>query len=105
MTGQQPGITTVTDRLGRVLTVRPLGPLDRLRVFEAAGAELSRNDRWLGMALLACTATAIDGIPYPFPNNKSGIEAMVQRLGDAGHAALARALVPEPAADLAMAGN
>jgi len=105
MTAMQPDTKTVTDRLGRVLTVRPLGPLDRLRVFEAAGAELSRNDRWLGLALLACSATAIDGIPYPFPNNKAGIEAMVQRLGDAGHAALVRGLAPEPALDVAMAGN
>lgn len=96
---------TVTDRLGRVLSFRRLGPLDRLRLFEAAGAELSRNDRWLGVALLACSATAIDGVPYPFPNNKSTIEAMVQRLGDTGHQALARALAPEPAADLATAGN
>ena len=105
MTIQQPIVTTLTDRLGRVLTVRPLGPLDRLRVFEAAGADLSRNDRWLGVALLACSAIAIDGIPYPFPNNKATIEAMVQRLGDAGHAAIARALTLEPAADLATAGN
>jgi len=105
MTVQLPNVTTVTDLLGRVLTVRPLGPLERLRVFEAAGAELSRNDRWLGVALLACSATAIDGVPYPFPNNKPTIEAMVQRLGDAGHEALARALAPEPAADMATAGN
>jgi hypothetical protein len=96
---------TVTDHLGRILSFRRLGPLDRLRLFEAAGAELSRNDRWLGVALLASSATAIDGVPYPFPNNKSAIEAMVQRLGDAGHQALARALAPEPPADRATAGN
>jgi len=101
----QNGGATVTDQLGRVLTVRRLGPLDRLRVFEAAGADLSRNDRWLGVALLACSATVIDGVPYPFPNSKSAIEAMVQRLGDVGQAALARALAPEPAADLVTAGN
>ena len=102
---QQNSIITVTDHLGRILTVRRLGPLDRLRVFEAAGPDLSRNDRWLGVALLACSATAIDGVPYPFPNTKSAIEAMVQRLGDIGQAALSRALAPEPAADLVTAGN
>ncbi len=105
MTNAPQPAATVTDQLGRVVNFRRLGPLDRLRVFEAAGAELSRNDRWLGVALLACSATAIDGVPYPFPNNKSAIEAMVQRLGDAGHQALVRALAPEPAADQAMAGN
>ncbi len=101
----QNSLTTVTDQLGRILSVRRLGPLDRLRVFEAAGPDLSRNDRWLGVALLACSATAIDGVPYPFPNSKSTIEAMVQRLGDIGQTALARALAPEPAADLVTAGN
>lgn len=101
----QNSVTTVTDHLGRILTLRRLGPLDRLRVFEAAGPDLSRNDRWLGVALLACSATAIDGVPYPFPNSKLAIEAMVQRLGDIGQAALARALAPEPVADQVTAGN
>jgi hypothetical protein len=35
----------VTDAKGRVLGLRRLSVLDRLRLFEAAGAELARNDR------------------------------------------------------------
>ena len=60
---------------------------------------------WLGMAVLACSVTAIDQVPWPMPASKQGIEAMVQRLGDDGIAAISEALAPEPGADVAMAGN
>ena len=95
----------VLDGQGRRLTLRQLGALDKLRLFEAAGAELSRNDRWLGMAVLACSVTAIDGVPWPMPASKQGVEAMVQRLGDEGIAAVSQALAPEAGADAATAGN
>ncbi len=95
----------VIDARGRVLLLRRLTVLDRLRLFEAAGAELSRNDRWLGLAILAASVAAIDGVPVPIPASKAGIEAAVQRLDEAGLAAVAAGLVPEPAFDRAMAGN
>lgn len=95
----------VRDAEGRVLALRRLSALDKLRLFEAAGPELSRNDRWLGMAVLACSVTAIDDVPWPMPASKQGVEAMVQRLGDAGIAAVSEALAPEAEADPALAGN
>ena len=95
----------IVDSLGRTLSLRRLGPLDRLRLFEAAGADLSRNDRWLGMAALACSVSAIDGVPDPFPNTKHAVEAMVQRLGTAGTSAAADFIAAETPADLALAGN
>lgn len=95
----------VRDAQGRVLALRRLSALDKLRLFEAAGPELSRNDRWLGMAVLACSVTAIDDVPWPMPASKQGVEAMVQRLGDDGIAAISEALTPEQGADAAMAGN
>ena len=95
----------VRDAEGRRLTLRRLGALDRLRLLEAAGAELSRNDRWLGMAVLACSVAAIDDLPWPMPASKQGVEAMVERLGDAGIAAVSRAIAPEAGADAAIAGN
>lgn len=94
-----------TDADGRVLGLRRPGVLERLRLFEAAGPDLSRNDRWLGLAVLAASVTSIDGVPVPFPGTKYAIEAAVQRLGDAGIAAAAAALVPESGVDRAMAGN
>ena len=95
----------VIDARGRVLQLRKLSVLDRLRLFEAAGAELSRNDRWLGLAVLAASVGAIDGVPVPLPASKAGIEASVQRLDEAGLAAVAAGLQPEPAFDRALAGN
>jgi hypothetical protein len=96
----------VRDAAGRRIALRRLGALDKLRLFEAAGPVLSGNDRWLGMAVLACSVTAIDDVPWPMPVNKQGIEAMVQRLGDDGIAAVSAALAPDDdAADPAMAGN
>jgi hypothetical protein len=100
---------TITDDGGRRLMIRRLNALDRLRLFKAAGPLLSQNQPWLGMALIACSVTAIDDVPIPPPVNESQIEAMIGRLGDAGVAVIARALqqVPEPpAAELvANAGN
>ena len=98
-------LAEAVDGLGRTLSLRRLGPLDRLRLFEAAGAELSRNDRWLGMAALACSVSAIDGVPYPFPTTKQAVEAMVQRLGSAGTSAVADVVAADSPADPALAGN
>lgn len=103
------GIETILDADGRRLTIRRMTALDRLRLFKAAGPLLSQNQPWLGMALIACSVTAIDDVPVPPPSNELQIEAMVSRLGDAGVAAVAHAL--EPSADedatqlVANAGN
>lgn len=97
---------TVRDAQGRRIVLRRLGALDKLRLFEAAGPVLSGNDRWLGMAVLACSVTAIDDVPWPMPANKQGVEAMVQRLGDDGITAVSQALAPADAdADADAAGN
>jgi hypothetical protein len=99
----------VTDSFGRRLNLRRLTALDRLRLFKAAGSMLSHNDRWLGMAMLAVSVAAIDGIPIPQPGTEQQIEALVHRLGDAGIAAVAAALdpatAPRSAETLANAGN
>ena len=95
----------VVDSRGRLLMLRRLSVLDRLRLFEAAGAELSRNDRWLGLAVLAASVAAIDGVPVPMPASKAGLEAAVQRLDEAGLAAVAAGLAPEKKLDRALAGN
>ena len=86
---------TVTDNDGRRLGLRTLNALDKLRLFKAAGPALSRNEPWLGMALLACSVSDIDDVPVPMPADERGVEALVQRLGDAGLAAVAGALRPE----------
>lgn len=98
-------VLQANDAQGRVISLKHLGALDKLRLFEAAGPELARNDRWLGMAVLACSVTAIDAVPYPHPTSKAAIESMVQRLGDAGIAAVGGALQALPGVNKALAGN
>lgn len=89
-----PPDIAVIDNQGRRLTIRRLTALDRLRLFKAAGSMLAHNDRWLGMAMLAVSVSAIDDIPVPQPGTEQQVEALVHRLGDAGIAAVASALEP-----------
>ena len=100
---------TVSDRLGRRLTLRRMTSLDKLRLFKAAGPVLAQNQPWLGMAMLACSVAEIDNVPIPPPTNEQQIESMVARLGDLGIAAVAESLngqleVAQPDA-VAAAGN
>lgn len=88
---------SVIDASGRRIALRHLTALDKLRLFKAAGPTLSQNQPWLGMAVLACSVSAIDNVPVPTPANEQQIEAMVARLGDAGIAAIAETLSPDPA--------
>lgn len=102
---------TVTDSEGRRLTVRQLTALDKLRIFKAAGPVLSENQPWLGMAVLACSVSAVNDIPVPMPSNEQQIEGLVARLGDHGLAAVSAASVfaePElsnPSLDTQSLGN
>ena len=86
------GAIVTRDDAGRELSLRRPDALDRLRLFKALGAELSLNAPYLGMALLACAVTAIDGVPVPAPGTESQLEALVRRLGDGGINAVADAL-------------
>jgi len=81
-----------TDSLGRTLTIRRINALDRLRLLKAAGPELSQNDAWLNMAVLAFSVTEVNGTPRVTPVNERQIEAIVSELGDSGLQAIADAL-------------
>jgi|ERR1700678_1714724 hypothetical protein len=90
-------LETVSDDLGRRLTVRRLTALDRLRLFKAVGAELAQNLPYFGMAALAASVIEIDCVPVPPPMTEAQLEGLVQRLGDEGIEAVARAFeVSEP---------
>ncbi len=103
------GCEMVNDTEGRRIAVRQLTALDKLRIFKAAGSVLAHNQPWLGMAVLACSVTAIDDIPVPMPSNEQQIEGLVARLGDPGIAAVASSSffseASEGGADLDIAGN
>ena len=61
-------------------------------MFKAVGPSLSQNSPYLGMAMLACSVTAIDSVPVPAPITEAQVEALVAKLGDTGIAAVAEGL-------------
>ena len=98
--------SVAVDAQGRRLSLRRLGALDKLRLFKAAGPVLAQNQPWLGMAVLACSVTAIDDVPVPAPVTEAQIEALVSRLGDDGIAAVGAAMAGALAPlDVAVAKN
>lgn len=92
-------VIDTVDAEGRVLSVRPPHALDQLRLFKAVGPLLAQNQPYLGMALVACAVTAIDGVPVPCPSSELQIESLVMRLGDAGLKAAGAVLDPAPGPD------
>jgi hypothetical protein len=96
----------VTDKAGRRIMIRKVGVLETLRLYKALGPELSDNGAYVGVALIAVAAAAIDELPVPFPASEVALEALLDLLGDDGMAALIGAVTP-PAMNvvLADAGN
>lgn len=88
-------VKTVTDSKGRKLTFRRLGALDRARIFKAAGPVNAQNAPYIGMAMIACSCTDVDGIPIPFPGKESEIDAAIARLDDPGMNAIAEEFAKE----------
>src|SRR5271166_5418216 len=86
---------TVVDTKGRRISLRRLTALDTLRLFKAAGPVLAQNEPWLSMAGLAFSVLEIDGIPVPTPATEAQIESLIDRLGDAGLAAIADTIKDE----------
>lgn len=88
-----PGVEQITDDRGRILTVRTIGPRDRMRLFKAIGPVNSRNDPYVGTATLAYSVSEIDGEPVPIPATEIAVEALVDRLGDDGINAVAKVMM------------
>jgi hypothetical protein len=84
-----------TDSFGRKLLYRRLGALDRAKLFKAIGGINAQNAPYLGMAMLACSCTEVDGVPLPFPSRESDVDAAIARLDDEGLEAIATALVTD----------
>ncbi len=97
--------TWVHDANGRELVLRRMTALDRLRLFKAVGPTLAQNTPYLGMAMLAASVCAIDGVPVPPPVTEGQLEALVSRLGDTGIAAAAAGLAEAAAPALGSAGQ
>lgn len=83
----------VIDSRARVLVVKKISPLERMRLFRVAGAELSANQQWIGMAAIAVSVISIDGDAVGAAGTTRQIEALVDMLGDEGLEAAAQAYV------------
>lgn len=86
----------VFDELGRRLRVRYISGRDRMLLFKALGPELVKNEYYLGYATLAWAVVELDNMSGEDPRvppmlKASEIEFMVDRLGDAGLAAVGKA--------------
>jgi hypothetical protein len=78
------GSVETTDAQGRKITIRKLGALERMDLFELLGPALSDNTQYVGNAMSAVCVTSIDGIPVASPTNKKALRRLVEQLGDDG---------------------
>lgn len=95
----------VTDDRGRDLVVRKLTARKRMQIFAAIGPELSQNQSYWGMAMLAATVVSIDGDRVQMPSSRREIEALVERLGDEGLAAAGKGVSKMMGIELDEKGN
>lgn len=82
----------ITDKTGRKIQLRRIGVLEQLRLFKALGPELSLNDPYMDLAIIAASVSMIDGIPLLFPISEANVEALLEKLGGDGVAAVDAAL-------------
>jgi hypothetical protein len=85
-------IEQITDSLGRRIGVVKPSALARYRVLKMLGAGNSGNQHVLGYAMLACSVREIDGQNVFAPNSEREIEALIDRLGDEGLAAVGQCM-------------
>jgi len=75
---------SVTDDLGRKITVKKPDILARMRFFLAIGAEASANDVYTQMCAPILYLKSIDDEDVPQPKTLLQVEALMQRLGEEG---------------------
>ena len=86
-----PNEATITDKRGRVLRLRRIGPLLRVRLYKLMGADNSRNIPLQGHYQMAVSVIQIDDEKIPFPTKEIQIDSLLDRLGDDGLEAIAQA--------------
>lgn len=79
---------TVQDSAGRQITLRKPGILAQFRLVEAMGAEAAANETYRMMCLPLLYVAAINGDPVLQPTSKLELEALIQRLDEAGMVAV-----------------
>jgi hypothetical protein len=78
----------VRDGLGRNLTLRRPPLLSEFRITAAVGPQLAANSTYMQMLMPLIFLAAIDGEPVDLPMNQRHAEALIQRVGHEGYAAV-----------------
>lgn len=86
-----PDEIVITDKRGRLLKLRRVGPLLRVRLFKVMGPENSRNIPLLGHYQMAISVVQIDDERLSFPTKDIQIDSLLDRLGDDGIESIAQA--------------
>ncbi len=85
--------THVIDAAGRSITLARPSVLAQFRLVETVGGNAAGNQVYMGMVLPLIFVSAIDGDPVRLPATKLELEALIQRLGDAGIEAVQQGVV------------
>ncbi len=99
----------VEDSTGRVITLRKPGVLAQYRLVELLG-KAAENQVYMGMVLPLLYVAAINDDRLPALSNKREVEALIQRLDEAGIEAVMKGVqehfgAPDPEADKAALKN
>lgn len=89
----------VTDARGRKLGLRQIPFLEEFRVLEAIGPERAANTTYLRAVNFLLYLAEIDGEPIEIPRSHIQIEALIQRAGREGYAAITEGIEKHFAAD------
>jgi hypothetical protein len=74
---------TVTDMNGRRIKVQVINALQNMRLTRVTGEDAA-NQHYMMYALIAASAVEIDGDTVSFPHSRLELEAIIQRLDNAG---------------------
>lgn len=85
----------IPDALGRKLVIKRPGALDKMRLFKVIGGENSKNEMYMGYAMLAISTVSIDGDAIDPCTSVRDVEGLVQRLGDEGIQAIGEAFAED----------
>lgn len=99
----------VEDSTGRIITLRKPSVLAQYRLVEMLG-ETAKNQVYMGMVLPLLYVSAINDDKLPALSTKREVEALIQRLDEAGIEAIMKGVqehfgAPDPEADKAALKN
>lgn len=74
----------VTDKRGRMITLKKPPLLAQFRLIDAVGGDTAGNQTYMSLATFLLHVVEIDGEQVFLPTKKSELEALIQRLDDDG---------------------